>query len=134
MTDSEMDALAHASRNVQNKTGEQNLWKAVLTLPGWYFIGQGKGEDVEPLVARVGGRPTLMAFTSEDRAEAFSRHLAAKQSGAKPEVLNMDVADAVEYCQQLFELGVETVQFNSGDYGFTSGMVRLKDMLGRYAS
>ena len=134
MTDTEVDQLAHESRSVQNKVGEQKLWKAVLTLPGWYFIAQGQGEDAEPLVARVGGRPTLLAFTSEDRAEAFSRHLEARQGGGRREVLNMDVADAVGYCQQLFEMGVETVHFNSGDYEFSSGMVTLKDMMGRYAS
>lgn len=134
MTDSEVDALAHASRNVQNKTGEQNLWKAVLTLPGWYFLAEGQGDDVEPMVARIGGRPALLAFTSEDRAEAFTNHLASKPSGVKRDVLNMDIADAVEYCQQLFDMGVETIHFNSGDYGFSSGMVKLKDMMGRYAS
>ncbi len=134
MTDSEMDALAHASRNIQNKTGEQNLWKAVMALPSWYFLAQGQGEDIEPLIARVGGRPTLLAFTSEDRAQAFSRHLAAKQGGTERETLNMDVADAVGYCQQVFDMGVETIHFNSGDYEFSSGMVTLKSMHGRYAS
>ena len=134
MNDTEIDALAHASRNVQNKTGEQNLWKAVLKLPAWYFVAQGSGEDVEPLVARVGSRPTLLAFTSEGRAEAFTRHLEGKQGGPRRGVLDMEIADAVEYCQQLLEAGVETIHFNSGDYEFSSGMIKLKDMAGRYGS
>lgn len=134
MTDTEIDALAHASRNIQNKTGEQHLWKAVLNLPSWYFLAQGQGDDIEPLVARVGGRPTLLAFTSEDRAQAFARHLAGKQGGPERDVLNMDVPDAVGYCTQVFDMGVETIHFNTGDYEFSAGMITLKDMHGRYAS
>jgi hypothetical protein len=132
MTDSEIDALAQESRNAHNKTGHQNLWKAVLNLPAWYFLAQGEGEDVEPMVVRAGGRPTLLAFTSEERAQAFARHLAGRRGGPERDILNMDVADAVEYCAQIFDMGVETIHFNTGDYEFSSGMVALKDMHGRY--
>ncbi|HYE62030.1 MAG TPA: hypothetical protein VD997_08525 [Phycisphaerales bacterium] len=134
MNDTEIDVLANESRNLTNKTGEHNLWKAVLKLPAWYFVAQGSGEDVEPLVAKVGGRPTLLAFTSEERATAFTRHLESRQGGARRGVLDMEVADAVAYCQRLFEAGVETIHFNSGDYEFSSGMIKLKDMAGRYGS
>ncbi len=132
MNDAEMDALSHAARSIQNKTGEQSLWKAVLALPAWYFIAQGEGENAEPLVAKVGGRARLLAFTSEDRAAAFGRHLETHHGGGPRSVLSMDVVDAVEYAQQLFEAGVETIHFNTGDYEFTSGMIALKDRLSRY--
>jgi len=134
MTDTEVDALSQDSRNIQNKVGEQKLWKAVLALPAWYFIAEGSGQDAEPLVARVGGRPRLLAFTSEQRAEAFTRHLEAKQGGPQRGVLEMDIPGAVEYCQQLFEAGVDTIHFNNGDYEFSSGMIKIKDMAGRYGS
>src|SRR3954463_15970883 len=110
--DTQFDALADASRSVQNKVGEQNLWKAVMALPSWWFVAKGTGEDAEPMVAAVDGRPHLLAFTSEDRAEAFTRHLESKKGGPRAGVLEMDTPDAVGYGQQLAEMGVETVLFN----------------------
>ena len=127
----ELDALAEAARSVQNKVGEQQLWKAVMGLRVWYFIAQGKGDDAEPMVAAVEGRPQLLAFTDEDRAEAFARHIEGKR-GARPGLLEMDVADAVEYAQELESLDVETILFNSGAHGFSCSMTRLREMLGRY--
>lgn len=136
MTDTEIDALSMAARNVQNKVGEQALWRAAVTLPEWYFVSQGSAEDAEPMVARMGGKPKLLAFTSEERAEAFVRHLQARPGGGgniNGGVLNMGVPDAVEYCQQLFDSGVDTIHFNPGDYEFSSGMIALKDRLSRYS-
>jgi hypothetical protein len=129
--DTEIDALAEASRNIQNKTGEQSLWKAVLNLPTWFFLAQGEGDDVEPMVGAFGPQKKLLAFTSEERAEAFAKHL-AKKGGHQPGILEMDVPSAVEYCQQLFDAKVPYVLFNNGDYGFESGMIKIRDMAGRY--
>jgi hypothetical protein len=127
----ELDALAEAARSVQNKVGEQNLWKAVMALKVWYFIARGEGDDAEPMVASVEGRPQLLAFTDEDRAEAFARHIEGKR-GARPGLLEMDVPDAVEYARELEGLKVETILFNSGEYAFSCSMTRLGDMWGRY--
>src|SRR5690349_19746333 len=77
----DMDALALASRSAQNKVDGQNLWRAVMTLPVWYFIAQGQADQAEPMVASVDGRAQLLAFTDEDRAEAFARHIAGKRGG-----------------------------------------------------
>ena len=131
--DTPVDALAEAARSVQNKVGEQNLWKAVLGLPAWYFIAKGIGADAEPMVAAVEGRPMLLAFTEEERAEAFTRHLESKKGPPRPGVLEMDVPDAVDYARQLEDLGVDTILFNNGEYSFSCTMTRLKDMHGRYA-
>jgi hypothetical protein len=129
----EVDALAEAARSVQNKVGEQNLWKAVLALRVWYFIARGEGDDAEPMVASVDGRPQLLAFTDEDRAEAFARHIQSKRGGEAPGLLEMDVPDAVEYAKELEALDVATILFNSGEHAFSCSMTRLKDMWGRYA-
>ena len=132
-TDSQFDALADAARSVQNKVGEQNLWKAVMALPSWYFVAKGTGEEAEPMVAAVEGRPNLLAFTSEERAEAFTRHLEAKKGGPRAGVLEMNTPDAVAYAQQLGEANVDSVLFNNGQYSFTTSMLKLRDMYGRYA-
>src|SRR3954471_7352632 len=129
---SEVDALAQAARSAHNRMGEQNLWRAVLTLPVWYFIAQGEGENAEPMVASVEGKPRLLAFTDEDRAEAFTRHLEAKKGGPRPGLLEMDVADAVDYGQELERAGVESILFNTGEYGFSCSMTQLRDMHSRY--
>jgi len=128
----EVDALALAARSVQNKVGEQNLWKAVMALRVWYFIAQGEGDEAEPMVASVEGRPQLLAFTDEDRAEAFTRHLEAKKGGPRAGLLEMDVPDAVEYAKELEGLNVETILFNTGEHAFSCSMTRLKDMYSRY--
>ena len=130
---SQFDALAEAARSVQNKVGEQALWKAVMALPVWYFIAQGTGDDAEPMVAKGDRRSHLLAFTSEDQAEAFTRHLEAKRGGPRPGLLEMDVVDAVGYAQELMDLGVDSILFNTGEHSFSSGMIGLKDMYGRYA-
>jgi hypothetical protein len=129
----EVDALAEAARSVQNKVGEQNLWRAVMKLRVWYFIAQGEGDQAEPMVASVEGRPQLLAFTDEDRAEAFTRHLESKKGGPRAGLLEMDVPDAVEYAKELESLDVETILFNNGEYGFSCSMTKLKDMHSRYA-
>jgi hypothetical protein len=127
----ELDALAEAARSVQNKVGEQQLWKTVMGLRVWYFIAQGEGDDAEPMVASVEGRPRLLAFTDEDRAEAFARHIEGKR-GTRPGLLEMDVPDAVEYAQELESLDVESVLFNSGEHGFSCSMTRLREVWDRY--
>jgi hypothetical protein len=45
----------------------------------------------------------------------------------------MDVPDAVEYAKELESLDVETILFNTGEYGFSCSMTKLKDMHSRYA-
>src|SRR3954470_8495090 len=107
-----MDALALASRSAQNKVGEQNLWRAVMTLPVWYFIAQGEADQTEPMVASVDGKAQLLVFTDGDRAEAFARHVAGKRGGEAPGLLEMDVADAVQYARELESLDVELILFN----------------------
>jgi hypothetical protein len=126
------DALAVSSRSVQNQSGAQQLWKAVMSLRVWYFIAQGDGDDAEPMVASVEGKPHLLAFTDEDRAEAFARHLESKKGGPRPGLLEMDVPDAVEYGQELEQLGVERVMFNSGEHCFGCSMTELRERFSKY--
>jgi hypothetical protein len=129
----DVDALALASRNAHNKVGEQNLWRTVLALRVWYFVAQGEGDAAEPMVASVDGRPQLLAFTDEDRAEAFARHIAGKRGGEPPGLLEMDVPDAVQYARELESLDVEAILFNSGEHAFACPMTRLWDMYKRSA-
>ena len=129
----DMDALALASRNAHNKVGEQNLWRTVLALPVWYFIAQGEGDSAEPMVASVDRRAQLLAFTDEDRAEAFARHIAGKRGGPQPGLLEMDVPDAVAYTRELETLNVESILFNSGEHAFGCSMTRLGEMYSRAA-
>lgn len=130
----DIDALAQSSRSVQNKSGEQSLWKAVMGLRVWYFVAQGQGDEAEPMVAQVDGRPQLLAFTEEERAEAFARHLQSRRGGAMPGVLEMDVPDAVEYAKELESLDVESVLFNTGEYAFAGSPTRLRDLYSRYGA
>jgi len=129
----DVDALSLASRNAHNKTGEQNLWRVVLALPAWYFIAQGEGDQAEPMVASVDGKAQLLAFTDEDRAAAFARHIAGKRGGEPPGLLEMDVPDAVQYARELESLDVETILFNSGEHAFACSMTRLWEMYLRSA-
>jgi hypothetical protein len=129
----DMDALALASRSAHNKVGEQNLWRAVLALPAWYFIAQGEGDAAEPMVASVDGKAQLLAFTDEDRAEAFARHIANKRGGEQAGLLEMDVRDAVAYARELESLDVEAILFNSGEHAFACSMTRLGEMYVRSA-
>ena len=77
----DFDALADGARSAVNKTGEHTLWKAVMALPAWYFVGDRAGDEAEPLVAAVDGEPHLLAFTDPERAGAFSRYRAAQRGG-----------------------------------------------------
>lgn len=138
----DFDALCTASLNVQNKLGEQDLWKKAINLPTWYFVARGSGDDAEPVIGTLGGGSHLLAFTDEERAANFARIRAMRASdvrgGARsPEALGgltleMDVPDAVEYCHDLAKAGVESVLFNSGEFQFHCSLIQLVDRFKRY--
>ena len=130
--DPDFDALADGARSAVNKTGEHTLWKAVMGLPAWYFVGDRAGDEAEPLVAAVENEPHLMAFTDPERAGAFSRYRAAQRGGDATGVLNMDVPDAVEYCRALMPTKIEGVLFNHGAHSFQAGLSSVIDMYTRY--
>jgi hypothetical protein len=128
----DFDGLVEQSRSAVNKLGHQALWKQAMALEAWYFVGQGHGDDAEPMVASLEGRPTLLAFTEEERALDFAKRRAQTKGGNIAPILSMETADAVDYCKQLRDLGVDSVLFNSGAYSFESGLTGIVDMFGRY--
>jgi hypothetical protein len=130
----DFDVLVEQSRSAVNKTGEQNLWKAALNLPAWYFVGMGAGDDVEPMIGTLDGKPHLMAFTDHERAERFAKHLVGKKGIQEPPVLEMTVAEAVDYCGVLADHKVAGIVFNTGQYAFQAGMIRVADMFKRYTA
>ena len=121
----DFDALVETARMGMNKTGEFALHKAVLSIPTWYFIAQGQGDDVQPLVGAVEGVPHVLAFTEEFRAAGYADILGRQRGGSAPGVLNMDVPDALDYFKMLAEHRVEGVAFNSGDYAFAITFTQL---------
>ena len=130
--DLDFDALVEASHSGVNKTGEQALWKAAMSLSEWYFVARNAGDDPEPLIGAVEGAPHLIAFTDEQRAQEFASRRPASKVAADAPILCMDVPDAVDYCKQLMETQVEGLLFNSGKYAFQAGLSRIVDMWGRY--
>ena len=125
--DVDFDALVEQSRSAVNKLGEQALWRAAAGLEAWFFIGQGHGDDAEPMVASLNGRPTLLAFTDEDRALEFAKRRAQAKGGSIAPILAMDVPDAAAYAATLREAGVEGVLFNSGAYSFECTLTALAE-------
>lgn len=121
----DFDALVETSRMGMNKTGEFALHKAVLSIPAWYFIAEGEGDDVEPLVGVVGGVPHVLAFTEEFRAAGYADILGRQRGKPAPGVLSMDVPDALDYFKMLAQHKVEGVAFNSGDYAFAITFTQL---------
>jgi hypothetical protein len=130
--DHDFDALVDGARDAHSKVGEHTLWKAAMSLPCWYFVADVPGEEGEPLVGAVDGVPHLLAFTDEERAEVFSKHRASQRGGVPTPVLNMDVADAVDYCKSLMETKVDGVLFNNGKYSFQAALSKIVDMHSRY--
>jgi hypothetical protein len=138
----DFDTLVEASRDATNKVGEQTLWRAVFSLDVWYFVARGEGEDAEPLIGVIQGKPALLIFTEEERAAGFARARNMRRSdvrgSARDEasmagtVLHMDREDAVEYCEQLAGHGVEWALFNSGPYAFQCPMIEMRDRARRY--
>lgn len=114
----DFDALVETARMGMNKTGEFALHQAVLSIPTWYFVAQGEGDEVEPLIGVVEGVPHILAFTEEFRAAGYADILGRQRGGAAPGVLSMDVPDALDYFKVLAQHKVEGVAFNSGDYAF----------------
>ena len=138
----DIDALVEASQTGVSKTAEQSLWKLVINLPEWYFVARGQGDEAEPLIGALEGKSALLIFTDEERAAMFAKRRnmrasdtrgaardAASMEGA---VLNMDVSDALAYCEDLAAAGVESALFNSGGYAFQSSMIDMKDKADRY--
>jgi hypothetical protein len=141
----DFDALCTAAHNLQNKLGEQELWKVALNLPTWYFIARGTGDDAEPVIGTLNRASHLLVFTDEERAADFARMRAMRASDARgsdrsPEAiraetagtLEMDVPDAIAYCRDLAKAGVESALFNSGEFQFHCSLIELVDRFKRY--
>lgn len=129
----DFDDLVDATRMAHNKTAEHELWRRCLALEHWYCIGVGEGDEIQPLIAAVEGKPYLIAFTDEERAHEFSRRLAEKKGGDALPVIHMEVADGVEYCRVLYEDHPEVhgVHFNDGGFAFSCLMSELIDRWGK---
>ncbi len=122
----DFDALVETARMGMNKTGETALYKAALSLPSWYFVAHGEGDEAEPMVGVVEGVPHVLAFTEEFRAAGYADGLGRQRGSSAPAVLSMDVPDAMEYFDVLAQHKVEGVAFNSGDYAFAVTFTQLK--------
>lgn len=129
----DFDGLVLAGQMGQNRVAEQDLWKAVLRLPAWYFVADSAGDDAQPVIGALEGRPYLIAFTDEDRAERFAADRGRKRASDPTPVLHMDVSDAVAYCQDLSQENVEGILFNNGGYSFHARMSQVIDMHSRYS-
>lgn len=128
----DFDALVTQARFGQSKTGEHDLWKAALALDHWYFLGQGEGDEVEPVFAKHDGQTHLLAFTDEDRANAMAEQT-EQITGRRPSILHMDVPDAIDYFRVLDQDGaVAGVHFNNGQFAFAESLVHVVDMSTRY--
>lgn len=140
--DQDLDALVEATNNATNKSAEQALWRVVMALPEWYFVARGTGDDAEPLIGALEGKSALLIFTDEERAAMFAKRRNMRASDARGSardpaamegmVLNMDRDDALAYCEDLANAGVEWALFNSGGYAFQCSMIDVKDKADRY--
>lgn len=138
----DFDALVEMSRQGENKLGEQALWRAAVGVAEWYFVARGTGDDAEPLIGGMGGKPYILAFTDEEQAAMFAKRRAMQQSDARGSArdaasmegatLTMDVPDALAYCADLAKAGVEGILFNSGPNAFQCSLIELADRAGRY--
>ncbi|MCC6426919.1 MAG: hypothetical protein IT435_08860 [Phycisphaerales bacterium] len=129
----DFDALVAGSRSGVNKAGEHDLWKAAIALPEWCFISSAAGDDAEPVIGAVGGRPYVLVFTEESRAIEFSKRRATQRGVEDVPVLTMAVAEAIEYFRALRDAGVEGALFNSGEYAFQAPLTNIWDMHSRYS-
>ena len=139
----DFEALVERSRMIANKLGEQALWKAAVGLEAWYFIGSGPEGDQAPLIGSLEGKAYLLVFTDEEKAADFLKRQQHRKSDVRGgasggssgagSVLNMEVADAIEYARQLKEAGVEGALFKSGGFAFQSSLIELIDRHHRYA-
>lgn len=127
----DFDALAHAARNIANRTALHDLWKAALLLDEWFFVASDDGDDAYPVVGISDGKPHLLAFTDDQRASEFSAARAIKRGIAATPILSMSVEEAVAYLYELREQ-VDGIVMNSGEYGFSSQPAALCDMCKRY--
>jgi hypothetical protein len=142
-TGPDFDALCAASRNIQNKLGEIELWKQAVNLPEWYFVASGEGDEAEPVIGTLGKVPHVLVFTDEERAQGFARLRAMRASDARDSsrdpasfavgTLVMDVADALAFFKDLAASGVQGALFNSGEFQFHCGLIELADRHHRYA-
>ncbi|GJQ29878.1 MAG: hypothetical protein HBSAPP03_17620 [Phycisphaerae bacterium] len=140
--DQDIDALVEASQNGVNKTAEQSLWRTVLNLREWYFVARGAGDDAEPVIGALEGKSALLVFTDEERAAMFAKRRNMRASDARGSardagsmegmVLTMDVPDALAYCEDLANAGVEWALFNNGGYSFQCSLIDLKGKAAQY--
>lgn len=100
---SDIDRLAQYVSGPEDQIGMAALWRAVMTLPQWWFIAVGPAGEESPAAAQVGDDVLLLAFTSGDRAREFavSREMIGEQDALDAIALTpQDVVDSADSYRQ----------------------------------
>jgi len=120
--------LVEAARMAQAKSVD--MWKAALSLPTWFFVGDPQGDYANPVVGVFDGQPHLLAFTDEEQAQAMALRRASRQNAAAAPapVLRMTPVEAMARCKKLSHQGVKGILFNTGPSAFHTSLARLFEM------
>lgn len=122
----ELSERAHAAGDVEAQSA---LWRAMFALDEWWFMATGGLPDGGPVVGVVDGVPSLMAFTSQERAREFALANGRSEEEAG-QVIAIPGDLVLEMCDQLTHQGVARLVVDLGTTGFSAPLDQLRPMHG----
>lgn len=126
----EIDRLAETARAAaEGDTQPQaDLWSAMFSLEQWWFPTT-EGEDPRPFLGVLPEGPSLIAFTSGERARAWALGNGFPSEQAS-RVLSMSPESTVKFVETLVPQGVRLLVVDPGVTGFFTPLETLGAMKG----
>jgi hypothetical protein len=124
----EIDRLAQAAQAAppSDLVTPSALWEAVFGLERWWFPTTSAVEP-RPFLGRLPEGPALLAFTSGERARAWSLGNGAPEEQAS-RVLSMSPDLTVTFLEQNAGIGIEVLAVDVGITGFFAPVANLRPM------
>lgn len=124
----DIDRLAEAARDAPPADAETQsaLWGAMFSLERWWFPTTS-AEEPRPFLGRLPEGPALLAFTSGERARAWSIGNGIDETQAS-RVLAMSPDLTLTFLEQNAGIGIELLAVDVGVTGFFAPVGNLRAM------
>lgn len=109
----DIDRLAEAIDSPEDMMGMATLWRAVMTLPHWWFVAVGEEGEQAPAMAVDGDEMLMLAFTSGDRAHDFAVQAGMVGEDENMAAIAMKPHEVVESAQVYADAGIDALVFDN---------------------
>ncbi len=102
------------NNNMSNREANIFMWRHLYKMHSWVFIDLSDSEGLQPLVAVIGDKPSLILFTSVDIANKFIKKHDLMKGFKNLTLSSFLVPSTLSFLENFYNMGVEWVNFNQG--------------------